>query len=113
MQLQNSNWNTVYQNKIRWLGYRLQLQGNIENFLENVCHIPQSITGLIMNGQVFPNPLTYARNNNLWGKARPIDTIIGFQHGDLNIGNILSRFDESDSGLSGYYLIDFALLINI
>ena len=93
----------------RWLGYRLQLQGNIENFLENVCHIPQSITGLIMNGQVFPNPLTYARNNNLWGKARPIDTIIGFQHGDLNIGNILVRFSEDETELTGCYLIDFAL----
>ena len=93
----------------RWLGYRLQPGGNIEHFLEDACRIPQDTTGLMIQGHIFPNPLVYARESKLWGEIRPIDTIIGFQHGDLNIGNILVKFSENEAELTGYYLIDFAL----
>jgi predicted ATPase len=93
----------------RWLGYRLQPGGNIEHFLEDVCHIPQDTAGLLIQGQVFPNPLLYARERERWGAIRPIDAMVGFQHGDLNIGNILARFSENEAELAGYYLIDFAL----
>ena len=92
-----------------WLGYRLKPGGDIENFLENICQIQQDIAGLLIQGNVFPNPLVYARKNELWGNVRPIDTIVGFQHGDLNIGNILVRFNGNNEDLKGYYLIDFAL----
>ena len=92
-----------------WLGYRLNPGGNIEQFLESFCNIPNNTQGLLVQGHVFPNPLFYSRQKDTWGKVRPIDNIIGFQHGDLNIGNILSKFDENDSELKGYYLIDFAL----
>jgi predicted ATPase len=93
----------------RWLGYRLQPGGNIERYLEDACHIPWNTAGLMIQGQVFPNPLVYARDMDLWADSRPIDTMVGFQHGDLNIGNILARFREGEVELAGYYLIDFAL----
>ncbi len=92
-----------------WLGYRLQPGGNIEHFLEDVCHIQKNTPGLLIQGNIFPNPLIYARTNELWEKVRPIDTIVGFQHGDLNIGNILVKFSVNTKELTGYYLIDFAL----
>ena len=92
-----------------WLGYRLQPGGNIEQFMENICKIPNNIAGLMIHGYVFPNPLIYSCKAELWKKARPIDMITGFQHGDLNISNILAKFNENDSEITGYYLIDFAL----
>ena len=92
-----------------WLGYRLHPDGNIEKFIVDICCVPQDTAGLMIQGHVFPNPLVYSRKAELWNKARPIDTIIGFQHGDLNIGNILTKFSENDNEITGYYLIDFAL----
>ncbi|MHA2062525.1 MAG: NB-ARC domain-containing protein, partial [Candidatus Sifarchaeia archaeon] len=111
-------WNTalkfekaIHPQKIisHWLGYRLQPGGNIENFLEDICRIDQNTTGLMIQGIVFPNPLVYSRKTEIWEGVRPIDTIVGLQHGDLNIGNILAKFSEDGSELTGYYLIDFAL----
>ena len=93
----------------RWLTYRLQPGGRIERFLEDVCHIHPDTAGLLVQGEVFPNPLAYARKPECWGSVRPIDAIIGFQHGDLNIGNILVKFTRDEQDLEGYYLIDFAL----
>ena len=92
-----------------WLGYRINAGGNIERFMRDSCNIPNSTPGLMIQGQVFPNPLVYSQRAELWGKARPIDIITGFQHGDLNIGNILTTFDENGIELTGFYLIDFAL----
>ncbi len=92
-----------------WLGYRLKPGGNIEHFIQDNCSIHPDTTGLMIQGNVFPNPLVYARNAELWEKVRPIDIVVGFQHGDLNIGNILAKFDENKNDLTGYYLIDFAL----
>ena len=92
-----------------WLGYRLQPGGNIEKFMEDICSVSCDIAGLMIQGHVFPNPLVYSRKVELWDKVRPIDTIVGFQHGDLNIGNILTKFNESENEITGYYLIDFAL----
>jgi predicted ATPase len=93
----------------QWLGYRLKDGGNIERFLKDICHIHQNTTGLLIQDQAFPNPLPFARQDTLWGKIRPIDVLRGFQHGDLNIGNILVQFNEENTQLTGYYLIDFAL----
>ena len=113
-----TGWNTgltfeqaVHPQKLlaKWLGYRLQSGGNIEKFLEDECSIEPNTPGLLIQGNVFPNPLLYARNPDHWGTIRPIDTIRGFQHGDLNIGNILARFNGNQDALAGYYLIDFAL----
>ncbi len=93
----------------RWLGYRLEPEGNIECFLEDVCHIRADTAGLLVQGNVFPNPLAYARQAECWGQVRSIDAIIGFQHGDLNTTNILVKFAGNERELAGYYLIDFAL----
>ena len=92
-----------------WLGYRLKSGGNIENFLSENCQIHHETPGLLIQGNVFPNPWAYARSEELWGDARAIDTLKGFQHGDLNIGNIIVKFNENNDSLEGYYLIDFAL----
>ncbi len=92
-----------------WLGYRLNPGGHIECFLEDNCMVHNSIPALLLHGNVFPNPFVFAQNEKLWNSARPIDIITGFQHGDLNIGNILARFEGKDAELTGYFLIDFAL----
>jgi predicted ATPase/Tfp pilus assembly protein PilF len=93
----------------RWLTYRLEPEGDIERFLQDVCHVRADTAGLLIQGHVFPNPLAYARQAERWGQIRSIDTLIGFQHGDLNMGNILVKFAANERDLAGYYLIDFAL----
>src|SRR4030095_6223520 len=55
------------------------------------------------------NPLWYARQHQAWRDPRPIDSILGLQHGDLNTNNILVKFSADERELTGYYLIDFAL----
>ena len=92
-----------------WLGFRLDAGGNIERFLQGTCRISPDIAGLLISGNVFPNPLLYARKSEHWGKARPIDIATGLIHGDLNTNNILVKFSENNENLEGYYLIDFAL----
>ena len=93
----------------KWLGFRLNAGGNIERFLESVCQVNPNIAGFLIGGNVFPNPLLYARQPEYWGKARFIDVATGFIHGDLNTNNILVKFSENQDVLEGYYLIDFAL----
>jgi predicted ATPase len=93
----------------KWLAFRLDSGGNIERFLRDACRVNPNAAGLLVNGHVFPNPLSYARKVEQWGGARSIDTAIGLIHGDLNANNILVRFAEDKESLAGYYLIDFAL----
>src|SRR5215217_7769826 len=93
----------------KWLGFRLDAGGSIERFLQETCHVRADVPGFLISGHVFPNPLFYARQQDPWGKARLIDVITGFIHGDLNTNNILVKFDENKEALEGYYLIDFAL----
>jgi predicted ATPase len=92
-----------------WLGFRLKPGGNTERFLQSVCQVNPDIPGFLINGNVFPNPLIYAREPGNWGKARPIDIALGLIHGDLNTNNILVKFSDNGEALEGYYLIDFAL----
>lgn len=92
-----------------WLGYRLKADGRIAGFLENVLRIEPDISGFLIDNQVYPNPLSYSRKRDLWEGIRPIDVITGRQHGDLNIGNILVKFEDDGMELAGFYLIDFAL----
>jgi hypothetical protein len=84
----------------RWLTYRLEPKGNIERFLEDVCHIRADTAGLLVQGHVFPNPLAYARQVERWGEVRSIDAIIGFQHGDLNTTNVLVKFAGNERDLA-------------
>jgi predicted ATPase len=94
----------------RWLGFRLDPRGNIERFLRDECRVRPETPGLIIEDQIFPNPLYYARDEAPWGGARPIDAAIGFIHGDLNTNNVLARFSPDAEGeIEGYYLIDFAM----
>jgi predicted ATPase len=105
------SFEAVHPQKIlqKWLGFRLDSGGNIESFLQETLRVNPDTAGLLVNGHVFPNPLSYARKAELWGKARPIDIATGFIHGDLNANNILVRFSDNKESLDGYYLIDFAL----
>ena len=93
----------------RWLSYRLNPGGKIEQFIEETANIPAEVQGLVIQGKVYPNPLYYAREKEAWGRARGMDALIGFQHGDLNTGNILVKFSPNGLKLDGLYLIDFAL----
>jgi predicted ATPase len=93
----------------KWLGFRLEIGGNIEQFLQITCGLNPEAAGLLINGHVFPNPLPHARKPELWGRARALDVATGFIHGDLNTNNILVKFSDDKETLDGYYLIDFAL----
>ena len=93
----------------KWLGFRLQPGSNIERFLEEEHQVDPDIPGLLIGGNVFPNPLVYARKVEYWGDARPLDAMLGLIHGDLNTNNILVKFCADQESLEGYYLIDFAL----
>ena len=93
----------------KWLGFRLEPGGPLEGFISQVCMAEPDRPGFLIQASVFPNPLWYARHRASWGNPRPIDAIVGLQHGDLNTNNILVKFSETGQELTGYYLIDFAL----
>src|SRR6185503_7214689 len=93
----------------KWLGYRLKPEGQIASFLKDKFAIDADTEGFLVQGQIFPNPLSYGLSAQRWNGTRHIDTLTGFQHGDLNIGNILAKFAEDSEALEGYFLIDFAL----
>jgi predicted ATPase len=93
----------------RWLGYRLKPDGQIGAFLKDTFLIDPDTEGFLIQGQIFPNPLSYGLNAGRWKEPRPIDVLTGFQHGDLNIGNILAKFAEDSEYLEAYFLLDFAL----
>ncbi|HAY85372.1 MAG TPA: hypothetical protein DCY42_10765 [Chloroflexi bacterium] len=93
----------------RWLGFRLDPGQKIEAFLHEVCRLHPATPGFIVQGNILPNPLQYARSPGLWGTVRPGDAIVGLQHSDLNTNNILARFSRQGNQLDGYYIIDFAL----
>ena len=93
----------------KWLGFRLDAGAPIERFIRQACHADPERPGVLIQGGVFPNPFWYARQQDAWGTARPIDAILGLQHSDLNTNNILVKFSSDEKTLTGYYLIDFAL----
>src|SRR5262245_7036130 len=113
-----SEWNgnatfeqAVHPQKVleKWLGFRLDAGGNIERFLQETCQVDPAVAGFLISGHVFPNPLSYARTPESWGKARSLDIDTGFIHGDVTTNNILMKFSDDKKSLEGYYLIDFAL----
>ncbi|HLF74704.1 MAG TPA: adenylate/guanylate cyclase domain-containing protein, partial [Anaerolineales bacterium] len=93
----------------RWLGHRLKADGHTGSFLKDIFLLDPDTEGFLIQGQVFPNPLSYGLDAGRWQGTRPIDVLTGFQHGDLNTANILARFSEDSDSLEGYFLIDFAL----
>ena len=93
----------------KWLGYRLKPEGQIGSFLNDTFNINPHIEGFVIQGQIYPNPLAYGIDADRWGTTRGLDILTGFQHGDLNIGNILAMFASESAELLGYFLIDFAL----
>src|SRR5262249_54561258 len=93
----------------KWLGFRLEPGGHIERFLQETRRVDPATAGFLINSHIFPNPYFYARRPEAWGKARSLDVITGFLHGDLNTNNILVKFSDDNESLAGYYLIDFAL----
>ncbi len=92
-----------------WLGFRLDPGGNIERFIGETCQVKPDSPGFLLRGNVFPNPLRYARGEEPWGSVRQIEALFGLQHGDLNTNNILVNFSKDGKSLAGYYIIDFAL----
>jgi predicted ATPase len=92
-----------------WLGFRLDPGRPIEQFVREACRVDPDGAGFLIRGDVFPNPLLYARSESPWGSVRPGDALFGLYHGDLNTNNILVKFSKSGNELDGYYLIDFAL----
>ena len=102
---------TVHPQKLleQWLGFRLDAGAPIETFLEKVCRVHANAPGFLIQDIIYPNPLAYGRSQAAWGSARPIDAVMGLQHGDLNVNNILVKFSKQNSAIEDYYLIDFAL----
>src|SRR5688572_6744095 len=93
----------------KWLGHRLKPEGQIGSFLKNTFLLDPETEGFLIQGEIFPNPLSYSLDSERWKETRPIDVLTGFQHGDLNTANILAKFAEDSESLEGYFLIDFAL----
>ncbi|RPJ27151.1 MAG: hypothetical protein EHM33_09045 [Chloroflexi bacterium] len=93
----------------RWLGHRLKPNGQIASFLKDTFLLDPGTEGFLIQGQIFPNPLSYGLATERWQETRPIDVLTGFQHGDLNLANVLAKFAEASESLEGYFLIDFAL----
>ncbi len=93
----------------KWLGYRLSRDGNIGSLLEDTLFVSPDTEGFLIRGQVFPNPLSFGLDAARWEGARAIDVLVGHQHGDLNVGNILAEFASEGDALDGFFLIDFAL----
>ncbi len=93
----------------KWLGYRLSRDGAIASLLEDTFLVSPETEGFLIEGQVFPNPLSFGLDAARWEGARAIDVLVGHQHGDLNIGNILAEFATEGDSLDGFFLIDFAL----
>ena len=54
----------------KWLGFRLDAGSNTERFLQETCGVNPDVSGLLISGNVFPNPLLHARKPEPWGKAR-------------------------------------------
>ena len=93
----------------KWLGFRLDAGRPIEAFFKQNSSVNPDVGGLLINGDVLPNPLRYARESEIWGQVRPLDIAAGSIHGDLNVNNILVKFSEDQEAIRGYFLIDFAL----
>lgn len=93
----------------KWLGYRLSRDGAIASLLEKTFQVSADTEGFLVQGQVFPNPLRFGLDAGRWEGARGIDVLMGHQHGDLNIGNILAEFAPDEDAPGGFFLIDFAL----
>lgn len=91
-----------------WLGFRLEAGQKIERFLQEACGLPAGTPGFLVEGNLLPNPLRYARDPASWGSIRSMDVAVGRQHGDLNTNNVLASFSRQGQELEGYYLIDFA-----
>ena len=48
-----------------WLGRRLEPGGKIERFLEEVCGVEADTAGLLVGGEVLPNPLAFVESGSL------------------------------------------------
>jgi hypothetical protein len=93
----------------QWLGFRLKPGNQIDDFLRTFCRVQPDLPGFLLQGSVFPNPMAYAKDPNLWANTRPLDVLTGLQHGDLNTNNILVKFSRTNDSLDGYFLIDLAM----
>lgn len=52
----------------KWLGYRLKRNGNIGSLLEDTLLLPPDTEGFLIQGQVFPNPLSFGLDVARWGE---------------------------------------------
>jgi predicted ATPase len=93
----------------RWLGYRITPRGNLKKFFAEGLNVSPDVASLLIDETLYPNPLAFSSNSELWGQARPLDAIHGFQHGDLNVANVLAYFGRKENRPEGMFLIDFAL----
>lgn len=91
-----------------WLGFRLRPDGHLDRFLREACGVDPAVPGFLVGGHAVRNPLAYARDAARWSAVRPLDTLSGFVHGDLNTNNLLLRLDAAGETVEGCYLIDFA-----
>ena len=84
-----------------WLGLRLEPGTQIERFISGGLPGASRHPGLPHPGERFPESFMAPRHKESWGKPRPIDTIVGMIHGDLNTNNILVKFADNKEELEG------------
>jgi hypothetical protein len=62
--------------------------------------------GILVTGQVFPNPLRVLSSNQLLQEERKFYLPLSPQHGDLNTGNILLSNPRTPDSVVSYFLVD-------
>ena len=90
-----------------WLGDCISEEGSAEAFAENTYKIGRDTEAIVIESQVIPNPLVYARRPQKWGETRKLSVLSGLVHGDLNTGNVLVNLTH-DGILKDYFVIDFS-----
>jgi hypothetical protein len=63
----------------KWLGYRLKPDGQIGSFLKDKFLMDPDTEGFLIQGQIFPNSLSYGLNARRWKDTRSVDVLTGFQ----------------------------------
>ncbi|MEO1090258.1 MAG: hypothetical protein AAFX81_06480 [Pseudomonadota bacterium] len=91
-----------------WLGYRLDPQqgGRIHRFLAERCALTPDVPSVTFEGQWYPNPVTFASDEQEVPEKLRLRMITGRCHGDLHGMNVLVGGPRSAE--QSYWLIDLA-----
>ena len=88
-----------------WLDYRLDRErGRIGKFLSEDCGVDEDLPAYSFEGELYPNPLAFARGALPLPEKAKLRAVRGQMHGDLHGQNVLVA--SPPSGKPNYFLID-------